>query len=40
MAQKEIALMQVRMGVQRDLPLALEKGQLGLSTDVGRMFIV
>lgn len=39
MAQKEIALMQVRMGVQRDLPLALEKGQLGLSTDVGRMFI-
>lgn len=39
MAQKEIALMQVRMGKQRDLPLALEKGQLGFSTDVGRMFI-
>ncbi|AQW88825.1 putative structural protein [Erwinia phage pEa_SNUABM_50] len=39
MAQKEISLMQVRMGKQRDLPLALEKGQLGLSTDVGRMFI-
>lgn len=39
MAQKEISLMQVRMGKQRDLPLALEKGQLGFSTDVGRMFV-
>ncbi len=39
MAQKEIALMQVRMGKQRDLPLALEKGQIGFSTDVCRMFI-
>jgi hypothetical protein len=39
MAQKEIALMQVRMGKQRDLPLALEKGQVGFSTDVGRVFI-
>ncbi len=39
MAQKEIALMQVRMGKQRDLPLALEKGQIGFSTDVGRAFI-
>lgn len=39
MAQKEIALMQVRMGKQRDLPLALEKGQIGFSTDVGRMFV-
>lgn len=39
MAQKEIALMQVRMGKQRDLPLALEKGQIGFSTDVGRCFI-
>ncbi|SOK59108.1 hypothetical protein [Yersinia phage fHe-Yen9-03] len=39
MAQKEISLMQIRMGKQRDLPLALEKGQLGLSTDVGRMFV-
>lgn len=39
MAQKEIALMQVRMGKQRDLPLALEKGQIGFSTDVGRVFI-
>ena len=39
MAQKEIALMQVRMGKQRDLPLALEKGQIGFSTDVGRLFI-
>lgn len=39
MAQKEITLMQVRMGKQRDLPLAFEKGQMGFSTDVGRMFI-
>jgi hypothetical protein len=39
MAQKEIALMQIRMGKQRDLPLALEKGQLGFSTDVGRVFV-
>lgn len=31
--------MQVRMGKQRDLPLALEKGQIGFSTDVGRCFI-
>lgn len=39
MAQKEIVLQQVRMGKQRDLPLALEKGQIGFSTDVGRMFV-
>lgn len=39
MAQKEIALMQVRMGKQRDLPLALEKGQIGFSTDEGRVYI-
>lgn len=39
MAQKEIVLQQVRMGKQRDLPLALEKGQVGFSTDVGRLFI-
>lgn len=39
MAQKEIALQQVRMGKQRDLPLALEKGQIGFSTDVCRVFI-
>lgn len=31
--------MQIRMGKQRDLPLALEKGQLGFSTDVGRVFV-
>lgn len=39
MAQKEIALQQVRMGKQRDLPLALEKGQIGFSTDVCRVFV-
>lgn len=39
MAQKQIALQQVRSGKQRDLPDALEKGQIGFSTDVGRVFI-
>ena len=39
MAQQQIALQQVRSGKQRDLPDALEKGQLGFSTDVGRVFI-
>ena len=39
MAQKEIALMQVRTGKFRDLPLSLEKGQIGFCTDVGRVFI-
>lgn len=39
MANKQIALQQVRHGKQRDLPNALEKGQLGFSTDVGRLFI-
>lgn len=39
MAQKQIALQQVRCGKQRDLPDALEKGQIGFSTDVGRLFI-
>lgn len=39
MAQKQIALQQVRSGKQRDLPDGLEKGQFGFSTDVGRLFI-
>lgn len=39
MAQKEIALQQVRMGKQRDLPDSLEKGQIGFSTDVCRVFV-
>lgn len=39
MAQKQIALQQVRSGKQRDLPDALEKGQFGFSTDVARLFI-
>lgn len=39
MAQKQIALQQVRSGKQRDLPDALAKGQFGFSTDVGRLFI-
>ena len=39
MAQKEIVLQQVRTGKQRDLPNALEKGQLGFTTDEGRMFV-
>lgn len=39
MAQQQIALQQVRHGKQRDLPNALEKGQFGFSTDVGRLFI-
>lgn len=39
MAQQQIALQQVRTGKQRDLPDALEKGQIGFSTDVGRVFI-
>ena len=39
MAQQQIALQQIRTGKQRDLPDALEKGQLGFSTDVGRMFV-
>lgn len=39
MAQQQIALQQVRTGKQRDLPDALEKGQIGFSTDVGRLFI-
>lgn len=39
MAQKEIALQQVRTGKQRDLPDSLEKGQIGFSTDVGRVFV-
>lgn len=39
MAQKQIALQQVRSGKQRDLPDALAKGQIGFSTDVGRLFI-
>lgn len=39
MAQKQIALQQVRSGKQRDLPDALAKGQIGFSTDVGRVFI-
>ncbi len=39
MAQKQIALQQVRSGKKRDLPDALAKGQIGFSTDVGRVFI-
>lgn len=39
MAQKEIALQQVRMGKQRDLPDSLEKGQIGFSTDSCRVFV-
>lgn len=39
MAQKQIALQQVRSGKQRDLPDALEKGQFGFSDDVARLFI-
>lgn len=39
MAQQQVALQQVRTGKQRDLPDALEKGQIGFSTDVGRVFI-
>lgn len=39
MAQQQIALQQIRTGKQRDLPDALEKGQLALSTDVGRVFV-
>lgn len=39
MAQKQIALQQVRSGKQRDLPDALEKGQFGFSSDVARLFI-
>lgn len=39
MAQQQVALQQVRSGKQRDLPDALEKGQIGFSTDVGRVFI-
>lgn len=39
MAQKEIALQQVRTGKQRDLPDSLEKGQIGFSTDVCRVFV-
>lgn len=39
MAQQQVALQQVRTGNQRDLPDALEKGQIGFSTDVGRVFI-
>lgn len=39
MAQQQIALQQIRTGKQRDLPDALEKGQLAFSTDVGRMFV-
>ena len=39
MAQQQVALQQVRSGKQRDLPDALEKGQIGFSTDVGRLFI-
>ena len=39
MAQKQIALQQVRTGKQRDLPDAMEKGQIGFSTDECRVFI-
>lgn len=39
MAQQQVALQQVRTGKQRDLPDALEKGQIGFSTDVCRLFI-
>lgn len=37
--KKEISLQQIQTGVQRDLPDALELGQLSLSTDVGRVFV-
>lgn len=39
MAQQQVALQQVRMGKSRDLPDALEKGQIAFSTDVCRVFI-
>lgn len=39
MASKEIALQQVQTGVFRDLPDALELGQIGFTTDSARMFI-
>lgn len=39
MASKEIALQQVQTGVFRDLPDALELGQIGFTTDAARLFI-
>lgn len=38
MADKEISLMQIRTGKQRNLPSALEHGELALTTDECRMF--
>lgn len=39
MADKEIGLMQIRTGKQRNLPHALEHGELALTTDECRMFV-
>ncbi|AUS02610.1 hypothetical protein NVP2275O_029 [Vibrio phage 2.275.O._10N.286.54.E11] len=39
MADKEIGLIQIRNGKQRNLPTALEHAELALTTDEGRMFI-
>lgn len=38
MAQKEIVMQQIRTGKMRDLPI-LARGQLGLASDAGRMFV-
>lgn len=39
MADKEIGLMQIRTGKQRNLPSALEHGELAFTTDECRMFV-
>ena len=37
--EKEIGLLQIRAGKQRNLPRALELGELALTTDEARMFV-
>lgn len=37
--EKEIGLLQIRTGKQRNLPRALELGELALTTDEARMFV-
>lgn len=39
MAEKEIGLMQIRTGKQRNLPPALEHGELAFTTDECRVFV-
>lgn len=39
MSDKEIGLVQIRTGKQRNLPKALEHGELALTTDECRMFV-